>query len=143
MPNLFRFISFVTLFFVLAVPVFAASTAEKEAEQTGYAYIKKMITKCNGLSYLKSGNTSDIREYKGKITISLHEPPSKDSKKGVEWAGGYEVNAPNERMNFQNEGWTDELPMPLLFSVKKIRGEWQASGLLKVTCDEVQRLRAK
>jgi hypothetical protein len=141
MPNLFRFICLVTLSLLFATPAFAGTSAGKEAERTGYAYIKKMAVECNGLTYLKSGD--DMREYKGAITISLHEPPSKNLKQGIEWSGGYEINAPNERMNFQKEGWTDELPMPLLFSVKKIRGQWQASGLLKVTCHEIERVSTK
>lgn len=139
MLNLFRFTCLATLFLMSIVPAFAESSFDREAERTGYTYMKKMITVCNGISYLKS--TDDIRRYKGKITISLHEPPSKDPKKGIEWGGGYEINAPKESMNFQNEGWTDDLPQPLLFSVQKIRGQWRASGLEKVTCDVVQNLK--
>lgn len=138
MSNVFRLFCLVTLFLTSVVPVFAGPSADREAGRIGYAYVKKMVIVCNGFSYLKS--TDDIRKYKGKITIALHEPPSKDSKKGIEWSGFYEVNAPDERMNFSNEGWT-EPPMPLLFSVQKIRGQWQASGLAKVTCGEVQNLK--
>lgn len=135
MPNLFRFACLATLFLMSIVPAFAESSFDREAKRTGYAYAKKMVTVCNGFSYLKS--TDEIRRYKGQITIVLHDAPPKDSKK---WIGYYEVNAPDDRMNFRNEGWT-EPDMPLLFSVQKIRGQWRASGLEKVTCDVVQNLK--
>ena len=124
----------------LAAPS-SAAVAEKEAERTGYAYLEKMITRCNGLAYLKEG--PDIREYQGTIKIDLHEPPERNPKKGKDWGGGFEVNAPKERMNYRNEGWTVETPMPLMFSVAKVHGQWLAdSSFQKVTCDEVKGLRA-
>jgi hypothetical protein len=136
--NLFRFACIIALSLVLAVPALADSSLDKQAEHAGYSYLKKMVIVCNDFSYLKS--TDRIERYKGKIRISLHEPPSKDPKKSIEWEGGYEVNAPDDRMNFKNEGWT-EPPVPLLFFVQKRRGQWQASGFLNVSCDEVKRLK--
>jgi len=97
-----------------------------------------MITQCNGLSFLKSAHIKDIREYRGSITISLHEPTSNNLQKGIEWAGSFEINAPMERINFNKEGWTDDIPMPLLFTVEKRQGKWLARGLQKASCEEVQ-----
>ncbi|QLQ26105.1 MAG: M23 family metallopeptidase [Dechloromonas sp.] len=121
-------------------------SAEKEAQQVGYAHLEKMLTKCNGLSYLKSrhlGNDrkeiTDIREYKGTLRIVCHERPESNPAKGIEWSCAFEVNAPRERMNYHNEGWVTETHMPLMFGVTKAHGRWQAdSSFQKVTCDEVQ-----
>jgi hypothetical protein len=134
----------ILLFILLSVNAFAGSTGDREAEKFGFDYIKKTITICNKeLSYLKSAQINDIREYRGSIKISLHEPPSRNPKKTIEWSGSFEINASNERMNFNNEGWTQDLPAPLLFTVEKMQGKWQARGLQKVSCGKIQRLSSK
>lgn len=50
-------------FLMSVVPAFAESSFDRAAKRTGYAYVKKMVTVCNGFSYLKS--TDEIRRYKG------------------------------------------------------------------------------
>jgi hypothetical protein len=83
----------------------------------------------------------EIREYGGTISIALHEPPTSDRGKGIEWVGYFDVDAPQERM-YWNGRWTKEIPLPFQVRVAKVRGQWETRGFPKVTCDEVQRLLA-
>lgn len=140
MNLLFRYPSIMPLIILLSINAFANITAEKEAEKFGYDFITKMMARCNGLSYLKSAHIKDFREYRGSITISLHEPASNNVQKDIEWAGSFEINAPKERMHSNREGWTHDIPMPLLFTVEKRQGRWLAKGLQKASCEEVQAL---
>jgi hypothetical protein len=142
MPNLFRFLGLLTLFIMLSMPAFAASSADlqKEADRNANAYLQKMGAKCNGAYYFKANR--EIRELRGKLNIGLHEPPYGDIKKGIEWSCNYEISAKKERAYSRGEGWS-EPPIPVLFFVEKVRGKWRTSGLKKITCDEVNKLRAK
>jgi len=147
------FLAVLLLHFAASAPVHADSTAdrlkdcgpnnreEKEAEQAGLTYVKKMAARCGGVTYLKSND--EVREFKGPFRLCLHEPLFKATGNNAGVAANYEVYAAEEgRSNYKNQGWSVS-GSPFLIGMKKTRGPWKGSGLEKVTCKEVQTLGVK